>query len=77
MEIDNEIIRLYIQEKMSVPKICKKFDVCTTTIYNILKKHNISRRSPHECQFKFEIDKDILYELYYDKELSIKKYPNN
>ena len=66
-----ELYRLYWEEGLSIRKIAKKLGVGKSTIEYWLKKYKISRRPPKENNKLKNLTKDELYDLYWNRGLSI------
>lgn len=64
---EKEIIRLYLEDRLSMAQIANRFNVKYCTIHNILSKHKINRKSDPRRRI---IDKDLLYNLYVIKKKS-------
>ena len=59
----NEIIKEYLNNKHT-SQICEKFNISTTVLYGILKKHDIKRRTISEIQNKYNLDlNEVLKDL--------------
>ena len=69
---DSEIVRLYLEEKLSTTKIGEIFGVSHSCILSHLKHCGITSRSLCEAQFAYNqkdypeefYDKDFIYDLY-------------
>ena len=81
-ELDhNRVIEMYVDEKRSAFKIADAFGVLPSKIYEILKKHNVPRRSRRDAQLLREYPtsitdenlKDAIIRLYCGEALSLKK----
>lgn len=71
MEV-NQIIEEY-KKGESAPAIAKKAGKCSGTVYNILDRAGIKRRTQKECQRTVNIPKDILKTLYCKEQKSLKE----
>lgn len=56
IEQEQEIIRLYTEEKLSGDKIGSMFKCSSETIYRLLKRNNISRRTHRDAHFKYAVN---------------------
>ena len=55
-----EIINLYINDKLSTYKIANRFDCYSSTVINLLKENNISRRDYGEALRKYSVNEHYL-----------------
>jgi len=69
---EEELEKLYTEEKMSSTEIAEKFGCSKRTILKRLRKYDIPRRKPGPERRK-DITKDILEELYIDKRFSTRQ----
>lgn len=77
---DSEIIRLYLEEKMSTTKIGEIFGMTHTSVKNHLVHCGVAIRSYCEAQFAYNkkeypkefYDKDFIYDLYINQRKSKK-----
>ena len=53
---EDEIIRLYLEEKITSCKLAKKFECGESTILRILNEHGIERRHLGEACKKYKMD---------------------
>lgn len=70
---EDEIIRLYTQELKTCNELGEQFNVCHTTILNILKRHKIQPRDSHtalKTLSLLEPNKDEIIDLYVNKNKS-------
>lgn len=81
---DSEIVRLYVEEKLSTTKIGEIFGMSHSGIINHLKHCGIQIRPPHEAQFASNkkeypeefYNKDFMYDLYINQRKSKKDIGN-
>lgn len=70
----DKIIHLYIDEKYSARQIGQMFSITGETVRNKLESKGIARRPDslsHATRLKHELPREILAELYIDKQMSI------
>lgn len=69
----NILKNLYINQRLSMDKIAKRFRCDPSTIQRLMRKHKIKSRSCSESMQKVFISKQILRKLYYHNKLSTKQ----
>jgi len=70
---EDEIIRLYTQELKTCNELGEQFNVCHTTVLNILKRHKIKSRDSHtalKTLSLLEPNKDEIIDLYTNRNKS-------
>lgn len=61
--LKDEIIKLYIEDKLSMDKIAKKFNLSICPIQNCLKKYGIPRRTLSEAAQEHSLNKNYFKEI--------------
>ena len=69
----NQLVELYILQKLSADAIANKFNCSHATILNYLKKYEISRRSRLGNRKAVSIERETIHDLYYNKRLTQKQ----
>jgi hypothetical protein len=69
-----QLMNLYVDEKLSLLQLGKMFDCESTNILYWLKKYDIPRRPAYRK--KIHIPKDVLKDLYWNKEKNTQQIAN-
>jgi superfamily II DNA or RNA helicase/transposase len=67
---ERKVIDLYVNKKMSVKAIAKKFGCSSPTIIKRLKQNRIELRSASEVRLGFNLDERKVIDLYVNKKMS-------
>ena len=72
-EHSQDIIDCYVKNRLSIPKISKKYNVNSAVITRVLKKNKVAIRSNSENNLGFDIEclKDEIVDMYVNKKMSI------